>query len=292
MSRSKKRKKVTFWGRIVNRLWVIIVSVGILIMVYPFISQQYYNYLSKQDVQDFKEAVNTIGSYEINKKMDLAMAYNQSLKPGMFFDPFNEKVKAGRAEYARMLEIHEKIGYIDIPKIGQKIIIKAGTSESVLQECAGHLEGTSLPTGGKNTHTVITAHRGLPSAKLFTNLNEMQKGDVFFITNIKEKLAYKVVSIKTVEPTDFDPIRVEKDKDYATLMTCTPYMINSHRLLVKGERIPINMSKTLAEENEKDNIFKKMIKYVSVLLILMIISIIIYKKKKGEKRICKNDKQS
>lgn len=279
-------------NKFVSNLWIIIVAIGVIIIVYPFVSQQYYNYLSRRNISDFKQTANKIESYEINKKIELANAYNQTLKPENIGDPFNEKERAGRAEYARMLEVHEKIGYVEIPKIEQNIIIKAGTSETVLQECAGHLEGTSLPTGGKNTHTVITAHRGLPSAKLFTNLDKVRVGDIFYITNIKEKLAYKVIQIKVVDPTDFEPVQVKKGKDYATLMTCTPYMINSHRLLVKGERIPLQTSKKIADKNRKESILRKMIRFILVLL-LAFVSIIIYRKKLEKRKNIKkkNDKR-
>lgn len=160
------------------------------------------------------------------------------LDPSRLADPYTDMEKAGRAEYARMLEVEEMVGHIRIPKIKVDIPIRAGSSEDVLQQGAGHLEGTSLPIGGDSTHTVITAHRGLPNAKLFRNLDQLAYGDIFYITNIKETIAYKVDKIQVVEPSDFEPVLVVERKDYATLLTCTPYMINSHRLLVRGVRIP------------------------------------------------------
>ena len=137
-----------------------------------------------------------------------------------------------------MLEVAEKIGFVEIPKIDVNLPIYAGTSMEVLDKGCGHLEGTSLPVGGPSTHAVLTAHRGLPKAKMFRELDKLKEGDVFYVHNIQTVLAYKVDRIMTVEPSNFDPILVEEGKDYTTLLTCTPYMINSHRLLVRGHRIP------------------------------------------------------
>lgn len=136
-----------------------------------------------------------------------------------------------------MLEVQEMIGYVTIPKIDVHLPIRAGTSDQVLERGAGHLEGTSLPVGGPSTHAVITAHRGLASAIMFRHLDQLAEGDVFYITNIETTLAYQVDQILTVEPSDFSPVLVTKDQDYCTLLTCTPYMINSHRLLVRGHRV-------------------------------------------------------
>lgn len=262
-----------------KNLWLFIIIIGITGIIYPFASQQYYNILSKKNIKDFDDSSKKIIPYEVKKNIMLARAYNQTLTSAFIGDPFSEKEKReGRAKYARMLEIHEKLGYVEIPRINQKIIIKAGTSESVLREFAGHLEGTSLPVGGKNTHTVITAHRGLPTAKLFTDLNKLKKGDVFYITNIKEKMAYKVNQILVVEPSDFRPVKIFDNKDYATLLTCTPYMINSHRLLVRGERISYIESKRIKEKSENDYLIENIKKVIPIVIFLA--SIILYKLKK------------
>ena len=136
-----------------------------------------------------------------------------------------------------MLEVREMIGHIEIPKIGQDLPVYAGTSEEVLQKGVGHLEGTSLPVGGNSTHSVLTAHSGLPEATLFTELRKLEIGDKFYIHNIKEILAYQVDQIKVVEPTDFNDLLIDPGHDYVTLLTCTPLMINTHRLLVRGHRV-------------------------------------------------------
>lgn len=182
-----------------------------------------------------------------------------------------------------MLEAREKIGYIDIPKINQQIPVYAGTSEDVLQHACGHLEGTSLPIGGKSTHSVITAHRGLPQVKLFRDLDKMEVGDVFYYTNVKETLAYQVDQILVIEPWNFDPVLVVEGKDYMTLLTCTPYMINSHRLLVRGHRIPyVPEDKDEAEKKAKFN-YKDFIVPGFVLLLLILI-LLIYLRRRRRRR--------
>ncbi|MCW6702009.1 class C sortase [Anaerococcus sp. NML200537] len=222
-----------------NRLMFIgIFLLGLLIFSYPLISQKYYEIQKEDEVITFVKAAKALPPEDLDKRMALAEAYNKTLDPSRLADPYTDIEKAARADYARMLEVEEMVGHINIPKIGVDIPIRAGSSDDVLQKGAGHLEGTSLPIGGKSTHTVITAHRGLPNAKLFRNLDQMSYGDVFYITNIKETIAYKVDKIQVVEPSNFEPVLVVEGHDYATLLTCTPYMINSHRLLVRGERIP------------------------------------------------------
>lgn len=220
-----------------NLPFILIFLLGFLIFSYPFISQKFYEIKAKDEVIEFKKAKDEIDEKELERRMELARIYNQTLDPSIISDPYDEKVKEAKADYARMLEVHEMLGHIEIPKIAIDIPIYAGTSDEVLENGAGHLEGTSLPIGGSSSHTVITAHRGLPDKLLFRYLNQLTEGDIFYIHNIKETLAYKVDKIQVVEPTNFDPILVVEKKDYATLLTCTPYMINSHRLLVRGERI-------------------------------------------------------
>lgn len=219
-------------------VFMAIFILGLLIFSYPLISQKYYEIKAEDEVITFTKAAKELTPQDLDKRMALAEAYNRTLDPSRLADPYTEMEKAGRAEYARMLEVEEMVGHIKIPKIKVDIPIRAGSSEDVLQKGAGHLEGTSLPIGGKSTHTVITAHRGLPNAKLFRNLDQLAYGDIFYITNIKETIAYKVDKIQVVEPSNFEPVLVVENKDYATLLTCTPYMINSHRLLVRGVRIP------------------------------------------------------
>lgn len=268
-----------------KRNWKIILLfiTGFLIASYPIISNWYYTVENNNQIVDFKEAVDEMSQAEIDERIDLARAYNETLDPSKLADPYTDREKKGVENYARMLEAREKIGYLDVPKINQQIPVYAGTSEDVLQKACGHLEGTSLPIGGMSTHSVITAHRGLPQVKLFRDLDKMQVGDVFYYTNVKETLAYQVDQILVIEPWNFDPVLVVEGKDYMTLLTCTPYMINSHRLLVRGHRIPyVPEEKEEAEDKAKFN-YKDLIVPGFVILLLIII-IFIYIKRRRRRR--------
>ncbi|QQT90442.1 class C sortase [Peptoniphilus harei] len=268
-----------------KRNWKIILLfiTGFLIASYPIISNWYYTVENNNQIVDFKEAVDEMSQEEIDERIDLARAYNETLDPSKLADPYTDREKKGVENYARMLEAREKIGYLDVPKINQQIPVYAGTSEDVLQKACGHLEGTSLPIGGKSTHSVITAHRGLPQVKLFRDLDKMEVGDVFYYTNVKETLAYQVDQILVIEPWNFDPVLVVEGKDYMTLLTCTPYMINSHRLLVRGHRIPyVPEEKEEAEDKAKFN-YKDLIVPGFVILLLIII-IFIYIRRRRRRR--------
>lgn len=252
--------------------FILIFIIGFAIMIYPVVSQFYYRIESNQEMQHFEDKTSKLNSEEIKKRIRLADAYNHYLKSTKLSDPYSDsEKKKGVAEYARMLEVHEMIGHINIPRINQDIPIYAGTSEFVLQKGVGHLEGTSLPIGGKGTHLVLTAHRGLPTAKLFRNLNRMKKGDVFFVHNIEKVLAYEVDNIQTVEPTNFEPVMIKNDKDYCTLLTCTPYMINSHRLLVRGHRIPY-----IAHKEKKETLSHRRNTYYMLMAFILIIFITLW----------------
>lgn len=229
MTKNKSKKTWPF---------VLIFVLGFLLMMYPMISNYYYRIEANNEISDFQDGAKDLDDAEVLRRMELARAYNQTLDPSKLGDPYTEKEKEGVAAYAKMLEVAEKIGFVEVPKIDANLPIYAGTSMEVLDKGCGHLEGTSLPVGGPSTHTVLTAHRGLPRAKMFRELDKLEVGDVFYIHNIQTVLAYKVDRILTVEPSNFEPILVQEGKDRATLLTCTPYMINSHRLLVQGHRIP------------------------------------------------------
>lgn len=253
---------------------ILIFILGLLIATYPIISNYYYTIDNNNQISEFNEAVAEMPSKEVLERIELAKAYNDTLDPSRLADPYTEREKKGVENYARMLEVREKIGYVDIPKIGQQIPVYAGTSEDVLQHACGHLEGTSLPIGGKDTHAVITAHRGLPQVKLFRDLDKMEVGDLFFFTNVKETLAYKVDQILVVEPWDFEPVLVVEGKDLMTLLTCTPYMINSHRLLVRGHRVPYVPE--VKEEIERAKFNYKSLIVPGIVLALVMLIIYLY----------------
>lgn len=253
----------------------LIFLVGLLIFSYPMISQKFYEIKAEDEIIEFVKQSKEINEEEVNKRMELARAYNETLDPSRLSDPYSKKEEEARAYYAHMLEVNEMIGHVEIPKINQDLPVYAGTSETVLQKGCGHLEGTSLPVGGKSTHTVITAHRGLPEAVLFRYLDQLVEGDIFYFHNIQGTLAYRVDQIMVVEPTNFEPVLVQEGKDYATLLTCTPYMINSHRLLVRGHRIPYQEAIDDGIANTprfKPDFFQLLLILMPILVFLIIVS--------------------
>lgn len=256
-----------------NWFFKLVFVLGFLILMYPQVSRLYYRVQSTQEVSAFEEGKAALSDEEIKKRMALARDFNDSLVNQNMEDPYSKaRHDRGRAEYARMLEVHEQIGHIQIPTIDLDIPIRAGTSEEVLQTSAGHLEGTSLPIGGNSSHTVITAHSGLPTAKLFTDIKDLKKGDRFYIHNIAETLAYEVDQIKVIEPSNFEDLLIVSGHDYATLLTCTPIGINTHRLLVRGHRVPYDkaVDDQFVADNRKDLLYKYA--FIAVVLLILLLA--------------------
>ena len=259
-------------------IWRAVFLVGLLVMLYPLINRLYYRIDSTDKVDTFKDGTSELSSDEIKRRIDLAHAYNDSLSgKDIADDPYTrKKQEEGRKEYARMLEVAEMIGHVEIPRINQDLPIFAGTSEDILQKGVGHLEGTSLPVGGNSTHAVLTAHSGLPEATLFTHLNQLEIGDKFYVHNIEGVLAYQVDQIKVIEPSNFDDLMVAQGHDYVTLLTCTPIMINTHRLIVRGHRVPYvpAVDEELIRTNKANWIFRILFFVALFLIILLIIRLI------------------
>ena len=218
-----------------NIILILIFLVGLSVMLYPTVSDYVNQKNQSRAVASYSEEVENLSDVDYQAYFDAADDYNRRLAetPDAFYRP--EEVSG----YTDTLDVSGTgiMGYITIPKIGVELPIYHGTSDGVLQVAAGHLEGSSLPVGGAGTHAVISAHRGLPSAKLFTNLDELEVGDTFTITVLDRVLTYEVDQISIVLPTETDLLQPVEGKDYVTLMTCTPYGINTHRLLVRGKRI-------------------------------------------------------
>ena len=214
---------------------ILIFLVGLSVMLYPSVSDAVNRKHQSRAVASYAEEVEQLSDADYQTYFDAADAYNRRLNttPNAFYKP---DLVSG---YAQTLDISGTgiMGYITIPKISVELPIYHGTDEGVLQVAAGHLEGSSLPVGGAGTHAVISAHRGLPSAKLFTNLDELEVGDRFTITVLNRVLTYEVDQISIVLPTEIDQLLPTEGMDYVTLMTCTPYGINTHRLLVRGKRV-------------------------------------------------------
>ncbi len=276
-NKNKKKKIKKKPSKKAKWLFRLVFLLGFMVALYPLVSRLYYRIDSNNQVAVFSEGVDELATEEIERRIGLARAYNESLNNVVSEDPYSEeKKKQGRAEYARMLEVHEMIGHVEIPKINQDLPIYAGTAEEVLQKGVGHLEGTSLPIGGNSTHAVLTAHSGLPEATLFTHLNQLEIGDKFYIHNISETIAYQVDQIKVIEPTNFNDLLIEPGHDYVTLLTCTPIMINTHRLIVRGHRVPYvpAVDEELIRTTKANWIFRILFFIALLLIILLIIYLI------------------
>ena len=214
---------------------VIIFITGLGIASYPFISNMVAQRHASQVVKDYETNVEEMDEEKIDAMKEAAKKYNEQLSNVVSVDDENENNEQGES-YADLLNIGETLGYITIPKIDVNLPIYNGTSQDVLSKGVGHMEQSSYPLGGESTHCVLTGHRGLPSAVLFTDLDKLEIGDEFYLHVLDEILAYKVDQIKVVEPNESGDLEIIDGKDYCTLVTCTPYAINSHRLLVRGER--------------------------------------------------------
>ena len=214
---------------------VIIFITGLGIASYPFISNMVAQRHASQVVKDYETNVEEMDEEKIDAMKGAAKKYNEQLSNVVSVDDENENNEQGES-YADLLNIGESLGYITIPKIDVNLPIYNGTSQDVLSKGVGHMEQSSYPLGGVSTHCVLTGHRGLPSAVLFTDLDKLEIGDEFYLHVLDEILAYKVDQIKVVEPNESGDLEIIDGKDYCTLVTCTPYAINSHRLLVRGER--------------------------------------------------------
>ena len=222
----------------------IIFLAGLSLLLYPFVANQWNNYRQKQLISGYEQVVSDKEAaegidYDAERKK--AEDYNEALLPCVLPDSFALAESSGvDPVYMNTLNIagDEMMGSVEIPKINLKIPIYHTTEEDVLNKGAGHLEGSSLPVGGANTHAVISAHRGLPSASLFTDLDQMKVGDHFLLHVLDETLCYEVDKISVVKPEDTSALAVEDGQDLVTLLTCTPYGVNTERLLVRGHRVP------------------------------------------------------
>ncbi len=250
------------------------------LMTYPFISNYIFEHQAGGIVETIEKTAETADKQKYQAEIERARLYNQKLVDGhiKLKDPFDENMEEeNQEEYKSLLNMNDEgiMGFIKIPCIDVSLPIYHGTTEDVLERGAGHLKNTSLPIGGAGTHSVITGHTGLSKAKLFTDLTELEKGDMFFLNVMGEKLAYKVDQISTVLPTEIDKLTVDKDKDYVTLVTCTPYGVNTHRLLVRGTRVDyVEKQEKQAAEMPKKNESKWVEEYLKSIIISAIAYII------------------
>lgn len=188
-------------------------------------------------IEDYQQSAEAMNAQRLEAEYQRAVSYNLLLNTGITHDPFSEEQPEHIDAYNEILNVKDTMGTLEIPKIQVNLPIYHGTGETALSEGVGHLNGTSLPVGGASTHTVLTGHRGYSGAKLFTDLDKLTIGDRFYLHVLDQTLTYEVDQILTVEPNQTEALKSEPDQDYVTLLTCTPYQINSHRLLVRGKRV-------------------------------------------------------
>lgn len=272
----KKKKRVSLSTIIL----LVILLVGLSIMLYPTVSDYWNSFHQTRAINNYDKAVAQLDETDYEKLFAEAESYNQHLQEsGTLFSQSDQLSD----EYYRVLDVTGNgiIGYVTIEKIGVELPIYHGTSDSVLNVAAGHIEGSSLPIGGENRHSVLSAHRGLPSAKLFTNLDKMEVGDTFTITVLNRLLTYEVDQILIIEPEQLDALNVEAGQDYCTLMTCTPYGINTHRLLVRGRRVE-NAEAAIVVHKEAVRIPPYIVApavAIPIIFILLIVLLVVYRKK-------------
>lgn len=223
-------------SRLATAVLVALLVVGLSLLLYPLVSNVWNSFHQSQAITEYSEEVSDMSSEDYARLWSEAEAYNQSLinDEGRF-----SMTESERDRYQNLLNVSDTgmMGSIQIPKLDISIPIYHGTQESVLQVGAGHVEGSSLPTGGKGTHCVLSGHRGLPSSELFTDIDKLEEGDLFVLKVLDRTMTYQVDQILTVDPYDLEALAIDSQQDYCTLVTCTPYGINTHRLLVRGHRV-------------------------------------------------------
>lgn len=224
---------------------IILIAAGLSLLLYPMVSNQWNTYRQSQLITSYDQTVKQMeqaSAIDYDTEWQDANAYNDELLPTILPDSFAIAAVADEPdeEYMSCLNLtgDGMMGYVEIPKIDIKIPIYHTVEEEVLQNAAGHLEGSSLPAGGESTHSVISAHRGLPQAALFTDLDRLSEGDHFLLHILDDTLCYEVDKISVVDPEETDALQVEDGQDLCTLLTCTPYGVNTQRLLVRGHRVP------------------------------------------------------
>jgi sortase A len=233
----KKRKKSSGKNRLFNLLIAVIIVVGVALIVYPGFSDWWNNLHQSRAVAAYVEKVADLSKEEYDSMWNEAVEYNKTLlNNNDRFTPTDEE----DAAYRSILDVTGTgiMGYIDIPSIDVELPVYHGTDDTVLQIAVGHIEGSSFPVGGEGTHCVVSGHTGLPSAKLFTDISKLKNGDTFKLQVLDRTLTYQVDQIDVVLPNQLDDLAIDPSQDYCTLVTCTPYGVNTHRLLVRGHRIP------------------------------------------------------
>ncbi len=279
--------------KIFTAIAALVMLAGIAVMLYPLVSNLLYERQQEELTEFYADKAEEIPEEEKDEQLEECRIYNDNLRSGgvLLTDPFEgAQLDPSAHPYVDLLNItgDGAMGSLEIPAIGVDLVIYHGTDEEVLQKGVGHLQGSSLPIGGTGTHSVLSAHTGLSSKKLFTDLDQLEEGDVFYIHVLNEDLAYQVDQIKVVLPSDTEDLQINAEEDYVTLITCTPYGINSHRLLVRGTRVPYDEAKASEERAGRStagswlqDYGKAMIAGLILLAVLGLIAFCIYKRRQN-----------
>ena len=259
-------------NKLMNVLLVLIFAAGLSLLLYPTIADAYNSYLQSRIILSYSEQVDAMESAVYEAEMAEAKAYNARLLEREHPYKLTEELEE---QYWQTLDISQVMGYVEIPTIDVTLPIAHGTEKDTLEDYVGHLKWSSLPVGGESTHSVISGHRGLPSSELFTNIDRLEIGDVFYIHVLGQTLEYWVDHISVVLPTEYNNLGIVEGRDYVTLMTCTPYGINSHRLLVRGIRIDRNLIPEMENVQIKNEI-QSVDMMVLIPVILVILSCLVF----------------
>ena len=280
----------------VNIILCLVILIGIGLLSYPTVSDWWNSFHQTRAVASYAAAVSQMKTEDYDRLFAEADDYNRKLAgTGMKWSMTDEEIQ----EYNNVLDISDNgiMGYIDIPRIRQTLPIYHGTDDAVLQVAIGHLAGTSLPVGGDSTHCVVSGHRGLPSARLFTDLDRLTVGDIWTMTVLNRTVTYEVDQIRIVEPEDLSELQIVQGSDYCTLLTCTPYGINTHRLLVRGHRIP-NLdgdANVTVDAMQVDQTLVAMVVAVIILLIPVIILLTVsskwYRDRRDRREMARRNKR-
>ncbi len=268
---------------------ILVLILGLSLLLYPTVSDYWNSRVQSYAVAGYMDEVAILDQEKYTEIWDAARAYNASLVSRENAYTINDEQKI---QYEELLDISDLgiMGYIEIPLIDIRLPIYHGTAESVLQVGIGHLDWTSLPVGGESTHCVVSGHRGLPSARLFTDVDQLVAGDLFMIHVLDETLTYEVDQILVVEPQDTEELLIQEGKDLCTLVTCTPYGINSHRLLIRGHRVE-NLKETVvvrvtADAIRVEPLIVSAVIFVPMLMVMLLLSFLVggFSKRRNKKR--------
>lgn len=280
---STKESSTMKKGSFVTIILILVLIVGLSLMLYPWFSNYWNDMRQTKAIANYDSVVADMTKEDYDYLFEEAVKYNKALQKQRFPLMYHSDIPG----YDNMLNVTGNgiMGYIEIEKIDVQLPVYHGTDETVLQVAVGHIEGSSLPTGGESTHCALSAHRGLPSARLFTELDKLELGDTFTLSIVDRVLTYQVDQILVVDPNDIEPLYVVEGEDYCTLVTCTPYGINSHRLLVRGTRIENEKQyadiRVTADASIIDPIVVAPFVAAPILLVLFIILMLPKPRKKG-----------